>query len=221
MARPARPEPKVFLTDEFRAGDIEAYRARLFAHASGEHVLGEKSTSYIEHPESAGRIREVLGEAEILVMLRDPVRRAVSNWRFSVENGLEQRSLDTALTDNLAGAQSWDPGATSVSPFAYLERGRYADYLDPWLETFPTSMHVCFFEELVADPAAVGSLLKELGVDPVVPDAVHQRVNESTDDEPTLNPKVEEKVRDFFSSSDATLQERLGRALPWHLPLKP
>jgi len=217
MARPFRPEPKVFLSDEFRAGDIEAYRARLFGHSNDEQLLGEKSTSYIEHPDAAQRIRAVLGEPAILVMLRDPVRRAVSNWRFSAENGFEERPLDVALTENLTGPREWDPAATSVSPYAYLERGRYIDYLEPWLDAFPASLHVRFLEDLVEDTDAVATLLDELGVDPTVPDVVTTRVNESVDDEPLLDPDLAERLREFFSSSDATLRERLGRSLPWDL----
>ena len=34
--------------------------------------------------------------------------------------------------------QPWDRTATSVSPFAYVGRGRYADYLAPWVATFRT-----------------------------------------------------------------------------------
>ena len=63
----------------------------------------------------------------------DPIERAVSNWKFSRASGLEDRPLAEALRQNLAGAVPWDAARTSVSPFAYLERGRYAAQLDPWL----------------------------------------------------------------------------------------
>ncbi len=53
MARPARPEPKVFLSDELSGRGLEWYRSTYFAHATDEKVLGEKSTSYLEDPLAA------------------------------------------------------------------------------------------------------------------------------------------------------------------------
>ena len=108
----------------------------------------------------------MLGEIHVLAILRDPVKRAISNWRFSTDNGLETRSLETALSENLAGPREWDPSRTSVSPFAYLERGRYVDYLDPWMSTFPETSHVLFLEELLADGRLPDGLWTALGVAP-------------------------------------------------------
>ena len=53
-----------------------------------------------------------------------------------------------------------------MSPYAYLERGRYAEQLVPWLETFPGLVRVQFLEDLVADPDVIGELYGWLGVDP-------------------------------------------------------
>ena len=108
MARPARPEPKVFLDAEKSARGLGWYRETYFAHAAGEARWGEKSTSYIESAEAASRAAEVLGDADILVLLRDPVVRAVSNWRFSTDNGFETRPLAEAFEANLADSPAWD-----------------------------------------------------------------------------------------------------------------
>jgi len=216
MARPARPEPKVFLSDELSQRGRDWYRETYFAHATSESLVGEKSTSYIEDPKAAERAMEVLGHADIVVLLRDPVERAVSNWRFSTENGFETRPVETALRDNLAGARDWDKASASVSPFAYLERGRFADYLDPWFSTFPSSTHVHFLSDLMNDDAAVRGLYAGLGVDPVfLPSDRHQVVNQSRESAPTLSADLVESLREYFSTSDRALSDRLGRGLPW------
>jgi hypothetical protein len=216
MARPARPEPKVFLSAELAARGREWYEATYFAHAGSEILLGEKSTSYLEHPEAADRATSVLGLAEIVVMLRDPVARAVSNWQFSNENGLEDRPLDEAVADNLRGPRDWDRAVSSVSPFAYLERGRYADYLEPWCARFPGRVHVRFFEELTTDEAELAGLYKDLGVDPNFrPDNLGRPVNTSRGVPPELAPNLVAEVRRYVADSDARLRTRLGRELPW------
>jgi Sulfotransferase domain len=216
MARPTRPEPKVFLSPELAERGRAWYESTYFAHARSESLLGEKSTSYIEHPEAAARAASVLGSAEIIVMLRDPVARAVSNWQFSTDNRLEKLSLSEALTANLSGARAWDRTATSVSPFAYLERGRYADYLDAWYAHFPGSVHIHFLEELISDHAEVARLYNEIGVEQAFrPDNLGQPINMSHRAAPELERELAAQVSRYFADSDARLGVMLGRELPW------
>jgi hypothetical protein len=216
MARPQRPEPKVFLSDELAGRGREWYRETFFAHARDELLLGEKSTSYLEYPEAAVRAADVLGDPLVLVQLRDPVERAMSHWAFSTDGGLETRSLADALGENLEGPLPWDPARTSVSPFAYLERGRYVEYLGPWLDRFGGDVGVLFLEETLGDPDALGALYAGLGVDagfrPPTPD---DAVNESHEDKPALDDDLLVRLREHFRDSDRALSQLLGRPLPW------
>jgi hypothetical protein len=216
MARPSRPEPKVFLDPEATARGASWYRETFFAHAGSELLLGEKSTSYLEHPAAAERAAAVLGDALVLVVLRDPVARAVSNWRFSTHHGLETRPLEVALEENLDGPRPWDPGLTSVSPFAYLERGRYLDHLPPWDAAFPGRVRVALLAELVGDDDAVPALFGALGVDPSAgPRRLAHAVNSSEGAPPALNRALLGRMREYYLSSDDALSRRLGRPLPW------
>src|SRR5699024_6375066 len=236
MARPMRPEPKVFLSDEASARGLDWYRATYFADAGGsadpggsadtggEVLLGEKSTSYLECPDAAPRAAAMLGGAQIVALLREPVARAISNWQFSTANGYEDRPLEQALADNLDSGRDWDRATTSVSPFAYLERGRYADHLQPWLETFGDAasggayegrVHLRFFEELVGDADAVRELYAALGVDPQFrPSAAAERVNQSDAEAPVLPPRLLSRLQEYFAVSNEHLRRLLDRELP-------
>jgi len=219
MARPARPEPKVFLDDLGPGEDRDWYVRTWFADATPDQVLGEKSTSYLDRPDAIPRIRGLLGDGvPLVVQLRDPVARAVSHWRFSTESGLEQRPLSEALAANLRGPLAWDPGVTSVSPYAYLERGRYVDALRPWVDAFGDLLLVQFLEDLLAEPARFADTLRHVGVDPdLAPVVEREPVNRSTakDPEVTLDPSIEAAVRQSFTESDRELEALLGRRLPW------
>lgn len=216
MARPAQPEPKVFLSADRAARGADWYRRTYFAHAGPESLLGEKSTSYLEHPEAAERAASVLGSVQIVVQLRDPVERAVSNWRFSTAHGLEDRTLPQALEENLEGPRAWSPEATSVSPYAYLERGRFAGYLQPWMDRFPGAVHVQFLEDLSAQGASIGETYAALGADPDFrPDELGRVVNRSEEPAPALAAALVDRLRAYFRDSDARLRLMLGRDLPW------
>jgi hypothetical protein len=216
MARPARPEPKVFCDLDKAARGLEWYHRTWFAHAREERLFGEKSTSYLEDPKAPARAAHMLGEVHVVAILRDPVQRAVSNWRFSTQHGLETRPLEEALCADLAGEQPWDRGASSVSPFAYLRRGRYLDYLEPWSATFPDTTHVLFLEELLADQAVLTGLFCDLGVDPErAPAPPGEPVNDSQGDPPALSDALVGTLESYFEASNAVLGAHLGRALPW------
>jgi Sulfotransferase domain len=220
MARPFRPEPKVFLTDEVVDGGPDWYDRTWFPHAGDAALLGEKSTSYLESPDAAARVAAVLGRPRIVVQLRDPIERAVSNWSFSREHGMEERSVTEALTRNLDGPLPWDPGLTSVSPYAYLERGRYVDQLAPWLEAFPDLVRVQFLEDLVASPDRIGELYGWLGVDAGVrPASLGKPVNQAGRPEDKLDIGLVDRLRDYFADSDRALTALLGRELPWPDPV--
>ncbi len=214
MARPSRPEPKVFCDGAATARGAEWYRSTYFAHAAPGQLLADKSTSYLEDPEAPARAAEALGDPLVLVVLRDPVKRAISNWRFSTENGLETRPLEVALEENLASSSAWDRDLTSVSPFAYLERGRYVDYLAPWAKTFPDTTHVVFLPELISDAGAVADLWAALGVSPQ-PGRLVEVANDSDGAPPALTVDLWGRVKMYFESSDRALSTHLGRALPW------
>lgn len=216
MAEPTAPEPKVFLDDEVIRRGAGWYRQTFFPHAAPGQLLGEKSTSYLEVPSAARRAADVLGDVRILVQLRDPVARAVSNWRFSREHGVERRTLAKALTENLAGPTPWDPERTSVSPFAYLERGRYADYLAGWYATFGDRVRVQYLEDLLAQPDAVGETYAWLGVDPSFrPSTLGETVNPSASSAPSLEPGLLGRLREWFAGSDRALAAMVGRPAPW------
>lgn len=216
MARPVRPEPKVFLSDEVLGRDRQWYVDTYFAHATTEVLLGEKSTSYIEDSQAATRAERVLGSVEVVAILRDPVVRAVSNWRFSTENGLETRPLEAALRENLAGTRSWDNASTSVSPFAYLERGRFDGYLDAWFQIFGPRVRVVFLQELLSSPQVLHDLSQSLDIEPFGRQAgAREPVNASSQPAPDLPADLLGQLREYYETSDRALAARLGRDLPW------
>lgn len=212
MARPSRPEPKVFLREE--PVDADAYRAEHFPHAGEGQLLGEKSTSYLEVDEVPDRVAKALGSPRIVVQLRDPIARAVSNWRFSRDHGVEARPLPDALRADLTGSRDWDRSASSVSPYAYVARGRYADDLAHWYGRF--DVHVQFLEELLDDRDTIGDLYAFLGVDETVrPDVGEAPVNASSTAPGELDDDLVAELRAHYRDSDLALSELLGRDLPW------
>lgn len=219
MAKPARPEPKFFLDAEKCRRGLAWYEATYFAGAEAISVHGEKSTSYIESSEAAERAAGLIPNTHALVMLRDPIERGVSNWRFSTESGMEHRPLEQALSENLERPEPWDPSVTSVSPFAYLERGRYVDYLAPWKRFFPGRLQVLFLEEFAGNADAIARMYQAIDVDARFrPPSLGARVNAMESPASGIEPSLAQRLSVYFADSNDRLRDDLGRELPWDLP---
>jgi Sulfotransferase family len=166
MARPVRPEPKFFLDDARFALGMAHYDAAYFSQKPGARLRGEKGTSYLESDAAATRIAQEFPDARIVAIVREPVARAISHWRFSVENGAETLPLEEALKREEARREDYDRSRFSVSPFAYLKRGRYADDLARWAARFPRDhIRVLVAERFLGDAEALADLYAWLGVD--------------------------------------------------------
>jgi len=207
MARPLRPEPKFFLRP---SPDLEDYR-QLFAGKPGAHVLGEKSTSYIEHPGVARKALSLLAGLRVIFLLRDPVERAISNYRFSVENGIETAPFDDAILHEEARRGDYDRARFSVSPFAYVARGRYEDFIRGWEEIVGRDrIRIVVLEQLIADPGVLEGLYQWLGVDPSFRPALPpERLNESTG-AVDVSAAARRHLTECFQESNRRLQERYG-----------
>jgi hypothetical protein len=103
-----------------------------------------------------------------------------------------------------------------VSPYAYLERGRYAEQLAPWRHAFGDRLRVQLLEDLMADPTTIQQTYSWLGVHPDFrPPSLGEQVNESRVEAPLLGSEVTARLRGYYSGSDRELESQLGRPVPW------
>lgn len=151
------PEPKFFLQN-----NRHSVYDQLFVNHH-RRILLDKSTTYLERSDAALRARQCIPDATVAVILRDPVQRALSNWRFSTQHGLETLPASEALTTS-AEHRPWDHQSTS--PFHYLKRGHYVELLKPWLAAFGSQVKIFQYERLIqASPQDLAKALTTLGLE--------------------------------------------------------
>jgi len=218
MAKPLQPEPKFFLVDDLYACGIEESSRRWFADAPEGVQAGEKSTNYLESAVAAQRMAAHLPDVRLVFVLRDPVERAISNYRWSVSNGMEHADLATALALEDERELTLEPRLRYARPHAYVSRGRYAELLRPWLDHFSRQqVTVIRFEDLVGDAeATVAGVHEHLGVERR-PDLVGELsgVNSSS---ATRNAGADtvERLRAIYAPLNEDLAALLGPEFrPW------
>ena len=109
------------------------------------------------------RVHDLLPDARLLVVLRDPVTRAVSAVQHIVRSG--RVSPLHSIDDLLVG-----PKAHLVEGHGVLSYGDYAEQLEQWLELYPPEQLVVLIyeEDVVENPErGLARACAHLGVDAV------------------------------------------------------
>ncbi|MEV0823508.1 sulfotransferase [Nonomuraea rubra] len=199
--------------------------AALLHHRYGTRAQAyESSPYYLFHPLAGERIATDLPGVKLIVLVRDPVERAVSAHAHELARGFETEShFEYAVEQEatrLAGAEE----LLRESPFAlhhshrhhaYLARGRYADQLDR-LEPLVGRERVLVLDShrFFAEPEPVyDRVLDFLGV-PHLGYPVFERHNGRA--LPRRVPQVLARaLRDHFEAYDARLARWLGGEPSW------
>lgn len=159
------PEPHYFST-EFGRG--EAWYASLFAPAGAATRVGEKSADYLAHPEAPQRLAARLPDAKLIVLFREPVARAYSDYCMLFRRG----TVDGDIVRHLS------PGAPEPR---FLNDGLYFRHLSRWLAHVDAGqIHVLLQEDIRGDPAAaLNAVGRHIGLPEATPVAPDVRRNDS------------------------------------------
>jgi hypothetical protein len=241
---PANKEAPFFASQgEYERGWSD-FAARLFGRREGRDrpLLGKVTPQYMagslywaraepppgdpveligtDDPEAAAtivprRIARHRPEIKLIVILRDPVERALSHYRHAVRQGWESRVAEEAFEHALRPrALRRARLLPSESPSAYVAFGEYARILGGYLAVFDRSQ-LCLlpFLDLVEDPAgAVRRVLGFLGVEEgTVPATIGRRFNAS-DSLPRL-PWLDTRAIER-RASESVAGQRLWRRMP-------
>jgi hypothetical protein len=185
-------------------------------------LVGEASPSYVFHPLAPRRVHELVPEARLIVLVRNPVDRALSQYNHEVALGREPLHFEEALDaeeERLHDEEermAADPRYFSREWWShtYKARGRYAEQLERWLAVFPRErILVLASNELLERPAETHArVLEFLGAPPHRLDS-YPRVFER--DYAQMDPATRRMLADEFAEPNRRLYELLGRDLGW------
>ncbi|MBE9168869.1 sulfotransferase [Pleurocapsales cyanobacterium LEGE 06147] len=128
---------------------------RLFADVKDEIAIGEASPNYLFHYESsAARIQLYVPEAQLIVVLRNPIERAYSDYLMHVRDAISYRSLSEQIKHS--------PHKSFI-----IRKGFYYTPLQYYLDKFDsTKIKVFLYEDLCQKPVNfMQEMYRYLGVD--------------------------------------------------------
>lgn len=124
---------------------IKWYKSHFPIFKKNNVLTGEASPYYIFHPEVPYRIKKTLKGVKLIVMLRNPIARAYSQYNHNIRvPNREYLSFEDALLQEerrLRGevakmAKNLQYKSKAHMHYSYKARGRYADQIGTWLDKF-------------------------------------------------------------------------------------
>src|ERR1700753_721504 len=158
-------EPKFFLSDgppptRGGPGDALTYREHIWRRPDYEALFdaappgtlrGESTPLYLYDRAALRRIRATVPGAKLIVVVRDPVERAHSNWTHLWSAGLEP----VGDFVRACGEEERRIAAGWASSWHYTGLGRYGEQLEYLFSLFPREqVLVLRYRRLVDEPAA-------------------------------------------------------------------
>lgn len=190
-------------------------------------ITGEKS-DYLFHPLAAKRIKNSGLTPRIIILLRDPSKRALSHYYHLLRRGREKRSFEKALKEEDELIQNIYPtlfhntllnqeNTKKYLRFSYKHKGLYLEQIKRYYKYFSSDQILIeATENMFNEPSKVfKKIYRFLGIDSgfIPNDISFKNVGEYKVDRTTS--KVIEKLKAFYKPHNDKLFKYLEKKFPW------
>jgi hypothetical protein len=213
-------ETKFF--DRFYDKGISWYRHQ-FPLASSRKLAGDNTPYYVFHPLVPERVYQACPNTKLILMLRNPIDRAYSQYQMERRKGRElhdtfelaiygeieriklakEELLNAPLANNHAHENT-----------SYLSRGLYIEQIEMWLKWFDLKdLLVCESETFFSNPkSGLNNVYSFLGIKHIFPkDLTPRNVVKYS----PLTSQFREELNAFYAPYNQRLEQLLDRKLNW------
>jgi hypothetical protein len=170
-------------------------------------ITGEATPGYLFHPHAPERMAEIVPQARLLALLRNPVDLFYSSYQHRVRKGQEDRSFEQTVRAALNNPHE-----------VRLIMGIYVDHLLRWRRFFSAEqMLVLKSEDLFERPQDTLKLTLEfLDLPGWEPEALAlQDKRNKGNYEQKIDPTIRRRLEDYFEPHNRRLYEFLGVDFGW------
>lgn len=183
---------------------------------------GEATPYYLYHPHAPERASQVVPNAKLIVMLRNPIERAFSDYQHTKRDGFEplgfmeaieeeQERLSEEIKQLQANEFYYSKGHQK---FSYLSRGIYVDQLQSWMTYYSDSQFLIiksedFFKNPKKIMQTVFRYLRLPDFENLQFPVFNQNIYSAMDE------KTRNYLSKFFRPHNKKLYDLIGRTLGW------
>jgi len=187
----------------------------------GDHkITCEASPNYILNPVAPKRIKETLPDVKLILVMRNPIERAISHYFHMVRKDIEslspleamkseERRLHIILEEERFREKAF-------RRFSYKLRGKYKEQLERYLQYFDRKQILCVSSEDLFDnqEKVLASAFRFVGVSDKVKikDLKPKNVGHNRK---TVNDETYQYLNDYFYSHNEELFTLLGERFDW------
>ena len=217
------PEPKELQYFSLHYAEGPDWYTRHFQAARRGQRCGEITPYYLFHPEAPQRIHRLRRSMRLLVLLRDPVARTLSQYFHACRHGFESLDLEAALAaepDRLAGSEAVLRQADGVHQahqrHSYLARSRYEQQISRYWRLFRRrQLLILRSEDLFTAPHETRERIRHfLGIEPFPEHTQLARSNASAGEARQVAPALKARLREELAPTYTWLERELGMRWP-------
>ena len=191
-------------------------------------VTGEASPSYLFHPYAPKRVASAMPNVKLIILLRNPVDRAYSQYHHAVELGHEtiptfeeaieaEKERVAREEENILKDEHYY--SEQYKHLSYLSKGIYVDQLRRWMDLFPREQFLILkSEDFYSDSAAVyKEVLTFLGLPQTELQGRKKGFKQYNNNaySSKMDPATRKRLIEYFEPHNARLYELLGVNLGW------
>lgn len=180
----------------------ESWYRKQFDGAGEGQLRGEISPNYFSQPCVAQRMHEMIPDARLFCILREPGERAYSQWKMARQLG--NLPPDVPFVDALRANMRW-----------MAEQGDYPARIAEFTQFYPSDrVLILFHDDMEEDPARfLETLLDWLGVTVEYDEALLSERVAASETASVVPPEHREEVTAYFADSVRRLEELTDRDL--------
>lgn len=202
-----------FWSRNFEQG-LEWYLAQFPPLPQKQKMLtGEASPSYLDHYETPERLFQDFPDLKLIVLLRNPVDRAISHYHHWQREGWAYREFQAAVETEIKQLQNNEQDFWS-QPNGYVSRGVYIKFIKKWMSIFPKEQFLIIQSEdfYKNPPQLLSQVYQFIGVSNQKLDSYKQYNSGSYS---SIDPAIIEALKNYYKPYNAELEEFLGVKFNW------
>jgi len=157
-------EVNYFAIDEFYKRGVKYYHS-FFPNHKKQEIIASAYVHMLPNPKCAERVKEYNPDMKFIVMLRDPIKRAISAYKYAIQNHWEKEDVSFTKAFELESER-----LNSENPnydITYFYDGLYYKHLSNWMNHFPKKNFIIIRDtDLKNNPEQVlSSIFEFLNID--------------------------------------------------------
>ena len=211
-----------FFDDNFKLG-WEWYKTlfptnitkRIVKRKTGNFLTFDDTPFYVYNEDVAKKIKNYFPKTKLIIILRNPIDRAYSNYHLGVRMGDEKRTFDQAIDEEIQKIAEYNEiEMDDYISQSYLGRGIYAKQLEIWLKYFPAAVIKILESDRFSNNTE--ETMNEVFEFLDLPDHnIRNLEKKNVAEYPPMKTETRQKLCDFFSEYNEKLYDMLNVRYDW------